>query len=512
MTTDLSVADYLRKALLAQQRPCYLVLDEAFRLLMIEGDAEYFGYGGLVSGEDCRGAMPFLFGLSAHEAIHLPLVETASGGAADVLLSPVEGKLGVLLTDATRERAARQAAQQQANEIRLLHKKQQKLVSELRRVRDELEVKHRQAREDSRMKSRFIASLSHELRTPLTGILGYAGLLTDPQGSAESAAESARVIESNATHLMSLVDNVLDQASLEMGQLALHPVPLRLESLCRELLAMFAPLAEKRGLEFRLHRRGNLPAWTEIDATRLRQVVINLVGNGIKYTERGFVALILAWDQDLLEVGVVDSGPGIPPAARQRIFLPFHREKGAGGEQGAGLGLTISAQLVELMGGRLVLEDRSGGGSLFRFSVPAPAIADVASGREKQDTGARRILMVDDSADIRDLYTRLLENEGFVVDGVADEPEAWSRFEENRPDLVLVDLYLAEWEGSGLVRRLRGRGFNGGVVAWSASSLYEDKQSALDAGADAFLAKPVEPAAMFAKLNEILRRGSVAAG
>jgi CheY-like chemotaxis protein len=318
------------------------------------------------------------------------------------------------------------------------------------------------------------------------------------------------LIESNATHLLSLVDNVLDQASLEMGQLALHPVPLRLAALCREIEAMFMPLAEARGLEFRLHRRGQLPDWMEIDATRLRQVVINLVSNGIKYTERGFVAMILTWSRDQLEVGVSDSGPGIPESARERIFLPFHRETDTVAQKGAGLGLAISAQLVELMGGRLQLEDRPGGGSVFRFSVPAPAIAALGDVSSAEPPAGFRILLVDDSLEIRDLYKHFLEKEGFLVDSAADEPEAWLRFEDKRPDLVVVDLYLAEWEGSGLIRRLRGRGFSGGVVAWSASSLREDKQRALDAGADAFLVKPVEVGVLCASLNEILRRGGAA--
>jgi signal transduction histidine kinase len=452
--------------------------------------------------------MPFLVGLSSEDSIHLPLVETHAGRAADLLLSPVMGKLGLLMTDATRERASRQAAQQQSNEIRLLQKKEKKLAQALRRARDELEIKHRQAEDASRMKSRFIASLSHEFRTPLTGILGHAGLLRDPGNDADSVTESAELIESNATHLLSLVDNVLDQASLEMGQLALHPVPLRLSVLCREIQAMFGPLAEKSGLELKIHRSGKVPSWIEIDATRLRQAIINLLGNAIKYTDRGFVALILSWDRDRLEVAVSDSGPGIPHSARARIFLPFQREKVVSGKQGAGLGLAISAQLVELMGGRLGLEDRPGGGSVFRFGIPAPAISAVASFAGVDETRGRRILLVDDSSDIRALYTRLLEKQGFLVDSASDEPEAWHHFESERPDLVIVDLYLTEWEGSGLVRRLRGRGFNGGVIVWSASSLREDRRNALAAGADAFLVKPVEPGVMSATLSEILCRGA----
>lgn len=506
MISSYVIHRYVRKILIDQLRPCLLLLDHEFRFLQSEGDADHYGYAGLERDLDCREALPFLFGLDAGEAIHLPLVETASGRAADLLFAPVAGGQGLLLTDASRERAARQVAQQQANEIRLLHKEQQKLVAELRNARDELEVKHRQAEEVSQMKSRFISGLSHEFRTPLTGILGHAGLLLDATGGQQSTSESAHLIEANATHLLSLVDNVLDQASLEMGQLALHPVPLRLSVFRREIQALFAPLAEGKGLDFRLHRRGNLPAWVEIDGTRLRQVVINLVGNGIKYTEKGFVALIMTWANGHLEVSISDTGPGIPRSARERIFLPFHREKDASGKQGAGLGLAISAQLVELMGGSLRLEDRPGGGSVFRFSVPATEVGTLTTSAGTEDGAGRRVLIVDDSDDILSLYVRLLEKAGFLVDRASDEPEAWRRFEDRRPDLLIVDLYLREWEGTGLIRRLRGRGFNGGVVAWSASSLRKDKERALESGADAFLVKPVESPILCATLNEILRR------
>lgn len=506
MTPPFAVSRYVRKVLLDQLRPCFLLLDGRFRLLRLAGDAEYYGYGDLRPGEDCRDAMPFLFGLTAGEGIHLPLMETAGGRAADILLSPVSGSQGLLLTDATRERASRQVVQQQANEIRLLNKQQQKLVEELRRARDGLEIKNRKAEDTGRMKSRFIAGLSHELRTPLAGILGHASLLTDPKQEEESIAEGAQLIESNATHLLSLVDNVLDQASLEMGQLALHPVPTRLAELLRETQAMFKPLAARRGLEFRLHRRGNPPEWIEIDATRLRQVIINLVGNGIKYADRGFVALISTWQDDRLQVSVSDTGPGVPQSARDRIFLPFHREADASGKQGAGLGLAISAQLVELMGGTLRLVDRPGGGSVFGFSVPARRVGDAVASTGPEAGAGRRILLVDDSADILALYGRLLEKAGYQVDSAADEPGAWLRFEAERPELVITDLYLKEWEGTGLVRRLRGRGFSGGVITWSASSLREDKLRAMRAGADAYLVKPVNPSVLSATMNDILRR------
>ncbi|MEJ2327570.1 MAG: ATP-binding protein [Chromatiaceae bacterium] len=512
MKDSFVTACHLRRILADQLRPCFVVLDQGFGVLQISGDAASYGYGGLNPGMDCRELMPFLIGLAAGEAIHLPMVETASGSAADVLLTPTGSDQGLLLTDASRERAARRLAQQDANEARLLLKEQQKLLESLRAARDDLDATSQRAAEASLMKSRFIAGLSHEFRTPLAAILSHVALLADVSRDGElSPAESAQLIESNANHLLSLVETVLDRASLDMGQLSLHPVPMRLSAFCREMQVMFQPLAAAQGLEFRFHRRGDLQEWIEIDATRLRQVVINLIGNAIKYTDRGFVALILSWERGSLEVAVSDTGPGVSEAARERIFFPFQRADHAANKRGAGLGLAISAQLVELMGGKLKLEDRPGGGSVFGFTIPAPNIDAAAPVAASVSGLERRILLVDDSDDIRGLYSRLLAKAGFTVDTAADEPEAWGRFEAQRPDIAIVDVYLKEWEGTGLVRRLRGRGFTGGIVSWSASSLREDRQRAFDAGADAFVLKPVEISVLCATLTDIARRRAAAA-
>jgi signal transduction histidine kinase/ActR/RegA family two-component response regulator len=511
MKDSFVTARHLRKILTDQLRPCFVLLDQDFRVEEISGDAAGFGYGALAPGMDCREQMPFLIGLAPGEAIHLPMVETASGCAADVLLAPAGSGQGLLLTDASRERAARRLAQQDANDTRLLMKEQQQLLEGLRAARDDLEARSQRAAEASLTKSRFIAGLSHEFRTPLAAILSHVALLAEVKRDGElSPGESAQLIESNANHLLSLVETVLDQASLEMGQLSLHPVPMRLSAFCREMQVMFAPLAAAQGLEFRFHRRGDPQEWIEIDATRLRQVVINLIGNAIKYTERGFVAFILCWEGGRLEVAVSDTGPGVSQSARERIFLPFQRADDARGKRGAGLGLAISAQLVELMGGTLELTDRPGGGSVFGFAVPATKIDVAAPVAALQGGSDRRILLVDDSDEIRALYSRLLEKAGFAVDTAADEPEAWSRFEARRPDIAIVDVYLNEWEGTGLVRRLRGRGFTGGIVSWSASSLREDRQRAFDAGADAFVLKPVEISVLCATLSDIVRRRAAA--
>jgi signal transduction histidine kinase/CheY-like chemotaxis protein len=512
MNHPVAASRYLRKILADQLRPCFVLLDEGFRVLEVNGDAANYGYGDLATSMDCRDRMAFLIGLAPGEAIHLPLVETASGRAADLLFAPVGTSQSVLLTDASRERAARQVTQQAANEARLLLKEQQKQLDRLRRSQDDLATQYHEATEASLMKSRFIAGLSHEFRTPLAAILGHVDLLMDVEREGDLlAGESAHLIESNANHLLSLVDNVLDQASLEMGQLSLHPVPMRLSAFCREMQLMFEPLAAAQGLEFRFHRRGDTRDWIEIDATRLRQVAINLVGNAIKYTDHGFVAFILCWEKGRLEVAVSDTGPGIPQAARERIFLPFQRADDTRGKRGAGLGLAISAQLVQLMGGTLRLEDRPGGGSVFGFVVPAHEINVTTLSTGSEGGAGRRVLLVDDSDDIRELYARQLRKAGFDVQAVADEPEAWSHFEARRPDLVIVDLYLKEWEGAGLVRRLRARGFAGGIVSWSASPLRDDRQRIFDAGADAFLVKPVEIAVLCATLSDVARRRSPAA-
>jgi signal transduction histidine kinase/CheY-like chemotaxis protein len=521
MTIPVSIARHLRELLMAQVGPCLLRIGPDYRVETVVGDAARYGLGQVRRGDDAREHLAFLHGADLQPPIdrplHWPMIAVADDVYADVLIKAVQdGASMLLLTDVSREHAERQASQQHAHEVELLNRRLRRTLRQLEAARGELEEKNRELDELNQLKSGFIASLSHELRTPLTSILGHVELLRDrvPVAEPDALMESLKAIEAGSGHLMSLVNNILDHASIETGQLALNPVPTDLRALFEDVCVMVRPMAAQGGLQFRFRLSGNLPLWVDTDATRLRQAVINLVTNAIKYTPAGFVELAGHWVDGILDVRVTDSGPGISPDQRERIFLPFQRGQNIAGRHGVGLGLAISSQLVKLLGGELQLEDREGGGSIFGFAIPARM---AGGGKPMRDPPPRRVygregerravLLIDDAYEIRLLYANVLETMGYAVDEAPDEETALQRFTIRRPDIIIVDLHLGNRDSAGLIRRLRELGHNGLIAAWSASSLREDRERVLAAGADAYLVKPVPPPVLQQALEQLAESG-----
>lgn len=304
---------------------------------------------------------------------------------------------------------------------------------------------------------------------------------------------------------MSMVNNVLDQASLETGQLAVNPAPTDITGLLADVAALLRPMAQQRGLDFRLHAPAGMSAWCEIDATRLRQVLINLCTNAIKYTKRGWVGLQAQRRDGRLRIRVSDTGPGIPEHQRERILLPFHRGDAARGQSGVGLGLTISQEIIRLMGGELTLDSRTGGGTTFGFEIPAPALTHTRTpGGADGALAGRKVLLVDDVPEIRMLYAALLDAAGLRVSLAADIVSALALVAEERPDAVIVDRHLGAEDGATLIRQLRDDGYRGPIIAWSASSMRGDREVPLVAGADCYLVKPVQPAVLEETLRKLL--------
>jgi signal transduction histidine kinase/CheY-like chemotaxis protein len=511
MPVPLTIARRLRTRLLAHARPCLLCVSATGTLVGMRGDGSRYGLAGLAPGAAVDSRLPLLVGLDlgAMAPEHWPMVELPAGGHADVLLEPGSGGVYVLLLDANAEHHRRVTAQQHANERALLNRRLQATLAELEAARAALQAQNRELESLNAAKARFIAGLSHELRTPLTAVLGHAELLrgrADAGANAAAAAaagaldapEAARsldAIQSGAQHLLSLVNNVLDQASLETGQLALNPAPMDPAQLLTELERLLAPQAARRSLALRVQPPGALPARVETDATRLRQVLINLVNNALKYTEQGFVELRLGWHDGRLSAAVADTGPGVPADQREHILKPFQRGAtvAAGSADGSvGLGLAISNELVRLLGGRLHIDDRPGGGAVFGFDIPAPAAAAPIVAPAAA-IAAIPLLLVDDAREIQLLYGKLLARDGFVVRSALTPTAALAAFDEVRPRVVIVDVHLGEEDGAELIGRLRARGFDGVLIAWSASSMRDDRERLLDAGADRYLIKPVPP-------------------
>lgn len=518
MALPLSIGRHLRALLISQAHPCLVQLTPDYAVLEVIGDAARYGLGQLAPGCDVRERLPLMHGCDLGAEERWPMVEVAAGVHADVLIRPIANGAHLLLTDVTHEHAERQAVQQHANEVNLLNSKLRQSLEELEAARAELEARNLELDELNKIKTRFIAGLSHELRTPLTAIIGHSELLRERAGEATpDLEESLMAIESGSGYLMSLVNNVLDQASLETGQLAMHSAPTDLALLLEETAAMMRPMAEQRGLRFRFDApKGGLPDWVETDATRLRQVIINLANNAIKYTDEGFVELSAEWTGEALRVAIADTGPGIPEAQRERILLPFQRGERVGKQTGVGLGLAISLQIIRLLGGTLMIDDRQGGGALFRVELPLTEIAHEAGQAQPcqpTESSARvaamlpsrlPVLLVEDSPGIRILYRHVIKALGYPVDEAIDAVSVRRHLESAEPSIIIVDLNLGDTDGAELVRSLRADGYAGLIVGWSASSLRDDQERMLNAGADAYLVKPVPPPVLKETLRELL--------
>jgi len=306
-----AIARYLRGRVLSRLRPALLELGPDYRLRSWAGELEQYGIGSLETGLDARDLLPSLHGLQPGEDNALAFVEAPSGGSMDLTLLPSAYGFELLITDSSDERDRQLEIQQQANEISLLHQRQSKLLEALEQA--------------DRVKGRFIAAMSHEFRTPLTAIKGQVALQREPDADPAGGLD---VIDVNATHLLSLIDNVLDQSKIESGQLELLPETTDMPALLRDLRTMFEPMARRRGIAL-VVELGDCPRLLRLDAPRLRQILVNLLGNAFKFTKQGQVGLTLSWNDGRLSGAVRDTGPGIPEQARRRIFQAFHQERAA---------------------------------------------------------------------------------------------------------------------------------------------------------------------------------------
>ena len=304
-----------------------------------------------------------------------------NGRAANVEIFPEPDFTIVVLIDATQQRNQQQAIQQKANELKLLTHRQERLMEALKIARDDLAIKRHQAEEANLAKGRFISGMSHEFRTPLTSILGYVELLRTQAHTSRTEMEHLDAIERSSKYLLSLIENVLDEARLESEELLLCPAPTDLVSMADDVASIFTPLAAQKRIEFR--RIVDVPWSVELDGMRLRQVLINLLGNAFKFTDKGSVTLELVWRRNRLSTRVSDTGPGIPSEEMDKIFRPFHRANRLN-DEGAGLGLTISKQLIELMGGELSVESKKNLGSRFHFSIPAATSLSIPKTANRQ--------------------------------------------------------------------------------------------------------------------------------
>jgi signal transduction histidine kinase/purine-cytosine permease-like protein/FixJ family two-component response regulator len=320
------------------------------------------------------------------------------------------------------------------------------------------------AEQANQAKSRYVSAISHELRTPLNSILGYAQLMAEDAELPPRRQQAVQVIKRSGEHLLQLIDGTLDLARIEAGKLSLEPAAMPFEDAMHELAEMFELQAAAKGLNFRFEVIGELPSSVRADEKRLRQILINLLGNALKFTPEGQVVLRVRHAREIALFEIEDSGPGLSGDALTRIFEPFTRgsTRATDAAPGAGLGLTIAKMLTELMGGELSASSQLGQGSVFRVKLFLPALGGQLRSREalpprRGYAGPRRqILIVDNEATDRQLLSELLQPLGFDLRSAASGHDALDLFVSGlRPDAVLMDLAMPGIDGWETIRRLR---------------------------------------------------------
>ena len=458
-----------------------------------------------------------VFGLLYHQELRA----LAEAGLVAVTLAPSEGALrsgffkaymallviaGIVAWWLVLAHKSRQVAQEESNrqtgllvrEIEL-HRQTDEALQTARRVAEQARQQAEDARaladQANQAKSRYISAISHEIRTPLNSILGYAQLMGEDPAVPAHRKQAVHVIRRGGEHLLSLIEGTLDIARIESGKLTLDVAPMRFADGLHEMAGLFELQAAAKGLAFQFDVQGVIPEVVRADDKRLRQILINLLGNAIKFTARGTVTLRVRYAREMARIDVQDTGPGLTQEEIERIFEPFTRGGSAGGASatgapGAGLGLTIAKMLTALMGGELTVTSQPGVGSVFHVKLFLPEVHADALGKAgapalprsaKARTGyvgeRRRILVVDNEEPDRELLRQLLEPLGFELRQAASGHDALDLLAAGyRPHAIFMDLAMPGIDGWETIRRIRAQG-------WAAQADADGGPEAARAGA-----------------------------
>jgi signal transduction histidine kinase/CheY-like chemotaxis protein len=394
----------------------------------------------------------------------------------------------------------------------------------LYRNNQRLEMEKRAATEADALKSQFLSHITHELRTPLTAIMGFNNI--NWHGSdlgREQRISNSEIVDRNCQHMLALVNNLLDQAKIDAGQLTIQTHPDKLRTVIADAITTVQPLLRGKPVQLRSDEI-DVPEYLDIDAFRLRQIVLNLLSNAIKFTEKGEISVVSAWHDGELTLSVIDTGPGMPAEAVQRLFTAFGQADAsiAAKHGGTGLGLTISRNLARLMRGDIKVHSAVGKGTTFTVTIAAASAQAKTAGNAspKSAESVRNVLhgtvlVAEDMPDTLALVVRHLEQLGLTVFQAVNGEQAIEIALAKRPDVVLMDMEMPIVAGAEATRTLRMCGFSAPVLALTAQKGETSRLRALAAGCNSVVEKPLTRSSLLAALSTALapesRRSSGAA-
>jgi len=514
----MSRRDLIQQNFFPQQKVAYFCVDHEGFIQEVSENLTEFGFTELENGDDIYDAVDFMVGVDTHVKIDLPIVTSPNGTPLRLRFIPAKNDLTVVLIDACEEFEQQQLLQQKANENQLLLDTQDKLLAEIEQGKQLLQSKNTQLEEAMRLQSRFLSGVSHEFRTPLASIIGYAELLqktkietshkqTDIQISSGYAASILR----SGKHLLSLIENILDHGKVGSEQLDLNPRATNLGELANDVGLLIEPLAITKNIEFSFNRQNIFNRTVWVDDSRLRQCMINVIGNAIKFTDIGWVRVTGNWLNDVLEIVVEDTGIGISDEHLNSVLQPFWQASNSG-KAGTGLGLTITDRIVELMGGSLTINSNEFGGTKVSFTILAPECPLQAVSQTAQIPALPpdlKILLVEDDDDVAILVTILLSELGFGVVRTENGALAIQQLKAQSFDLILMDLHMPVMDGHETVTKIRESGDDTPLIIMTASVGDADRIRASDLNCDGYLVKPVDLLSLMELISQVIKPDEV---